>query len=273
MGLISICPARRFLEGAKWEHVQAETDILLASFFEAMAAKSIYLQSGIAPRIASLAEAETGISLSAFYGEAVAQAEVPETNIFPPKVASGECSIRMTQIPQLPKASAGISFGLDEEPNSPRTRWSVVLHRGPLPLLEIGISDEKGFRLPGGWPATLVSGGAAHVVWISGNRYLGAADQVYLWLKREKLFPYSKGDSGEEAITAGQRLRQLCQNAWAQYGGEKTEPYELSSWHWSQKRFVRNFDKVLLSRVGSRELSKTLKPMGTNVDQWLQACE
>jgi hypothetical protein len=272
VGLISICPARRFLEGAGWKHVQAETEILLTTFFDAMGAKCIYLQADISPRIAALVKSETGISISELDVETEPQSRAPKTNIFPVKLASGECSLRMTQIPQLSRVSAGISFGIDEEPKSPRTRWSLVLHRGPLPLLEIGISDERGFNLPGGWPTRLIGSEAAHVLWITGKGYLGASDHLYLWLKREKLFPNSKGDPSEEAVAAGQRLRQLCRNAWLQHGGQKTDPHnKLSSWRWSQKRFVKNFNNVLLSYAKSQELREILEIMGTDLDHWLGA--
>ena len=47
--------------------------------------------------------------------------------------------------------------------------------------------------------------------------------------------------------------------------------YQLSSWRWSQRRFVRKFDKLLLDSLGREELAKALKPMGTDLDHWLKA--
>jgi hypothetical protein len=109
------------------------------------------------------------------------------------------------------------------------------------------------------------------VLWISGEGHVGGADHLYLLLKRQKLFPYSKGESCDGAVEAGQHLRQLCREAWSKQGRE-TGPYKLSSWHWRQKRFIRKFDKMLIREVGSQKVAEVLKTMGTDLDDWLQAC-
>ena len=254
------------------EHVQGGARVLLGAFLEAMRTQAVYVGSGMSRRIRALAEAATGIPVLALGDDAENQTGRPKPNVFPVKVAVEECSARMTQLQELPDASGGISFGMDGEPNSPKRGWSLWLHRGPLPLLEIELSDRNGFKPPPGWQECLLSGGATHVL-TDGSGYRGGADHLYLLLKRQKVFPWSKGDSSEGAVAAGQRLRRLCQEVWSKESGEKAGPYKLSSWRRSQKRFVRNFDKMLIGRIGSQELAGVLKAMGTDLDYWLQACE
>jgi hypothetical protein len=272
MGLVSVCPARRFLDGLNIQHVQAGTRVLLSAFFEAMHARTVYLESGVSPRIKALAEAATGIPVLALGDEVDTQRGRPKANVLPIEAAIEESSARMTQLQELPNVSAGISFGLDQEPNSPKNRWGLVLHRGPLPLLELRISDGSRFEPPDGWAECLIRNGSAHVVWVSGKGYVGGADHLYLFLKNQKLFPYSKGESSGGAIEAGQYLRRSCQEVWSKHSGEKAGPYKLSSWRWSQKLFVRNFDKMLIAQIGSEELAGVLKAMGTDLENWLPAC-
>lgn len=214
-----------------------------------MGTQTVYLKSGISP---------TGTS---------------KTNIFQMEEAVNQCCVRMLEALQPHGVSGGVSFGLDEEADSPKSGWRLWLHRGPLPLLEIELPDRTGFKPPPEWRKSLISSGAAHVICTGGNGYLGSADHLYLLLKRQKLFPYSKGDSGEGAVAAGQHLRLLCGEIWSKQGGEKAGPHKLSSWRWSQKRFVRKFDKMLVTQTGSQELIGILKAMGTDLDQWFQACE
>lgn len=54
---------------------------------------------------------------------------------------------------------------------------------------------------------------------------------------------------------------------------QQTGPHKPSSWRWRQKRFTRRLDKMLLDQVGAEELAKVLRPMGTDLDRWLRACE
>lgn len=271
MGLFSQHPASRFLDDANKSSIEEGTRILLSNFFDVMRAQTVHLQSGISPLIEAHLKATAGISLSEL-SKAEGREPAPlKTDVLPTGEAIGVCCLRMTQAPQLPGLSSGIVFGMGKEPNSPRNAWELGLHRGPLPLLELRISDGLGFKPPKGWAETLINSEAAHVLWVSGKGYVGGADYLYLLLKRQELFPWSKGDSSEGAVATGQHLRRLCKEVWSKQGGEKHGLYTLSSWRWSQKRFVRKFDKLLVDQVGREKLAQVLQAMGTDLDQWLQA--
>lgn len=273
MGLFSQHPAARFLSDTSRDSVEEGTSALLSGFFDVMDVRAVHLQLGVSPLIEAHVKAATGMSLAELLQADGREPDPFSTKVFPRGEAVGQCCRRMLQTPQLPSISAGIAFGLDQEPDSPRTTWGLWLHRGPLPVLELCISDGTGFKPPGGWAESLISTEAAHVVWMSGKGYMGRPDYLYLWLKRRKLFPHSKGYSSSTAIEAGQRLRQLCQGVRSERNGWQSGPYKLSSWRWRQKRFVRDFDKMLVGRIGSDELAEILKAMGISPEGWLQACE
>ena len=120
---------------------------------------------------------------------------------------------------------------------------------------------------------SVVENNCAHVISRKSGPTLGGGDHLYLWLKRYKLFPYSKGDASPEAVTAGQRLRKWCREVWQEQSGNPENPYELSSWQWRRKRFVRRFDAMLTQHVGVENMNSTLKEMGTRLESWLPACE
>jgi hypothetical protein len=101
------------------------------------------------------------------------------------------------------------------------------------------------------------------------KRYWGAGGHIYLLKKRQDLFPFSKGDSGEEAIKAGRRLRDLCHIVWRRQRGNKAGLCKLSSLE--QKRFMQRFDEALLDEVGVEGLAALLEVMGINVDHWLRS--
>lgn len=189
------------------------------------------------------------------------------------EIAVETCATRISKLRPIPKISRGIAFGIDRKPEGPNSSWSVVLHCGPLPLLEIELSDVTGFRPPKPWRNSIVESKCAHVISGKGGSYLGGGDHLFLMLKRCKLFPYSKGDASSEAVIAGQRLRQWCREVWQEQSGNSESLHELSSWQWRRKRFVREFDKMLIQRVGSETFSATLKQMGTRLESWLPARE
>ena len=271
MGQFSQCPASRFLDDASKNSIEEGTRILLSEFFGVMGTQTVHLRSGISPLIESHLKATAGISLSELSNASSRELEPLKADVLPTGKAIRQCCSRMAQAPQLPCISAGIIFGIDKEPNRPRTAWGLKLHRGPLTLLELCISDGRGFKPPSGWAEPLIGREAAHVLWISGKGYVGGGEYLYLLLKRQQLFPYSKGESSEGAVGAGQHLRRLCQEVWSEQGHEKPGPYKLSSSRWSQKRFVRKFDKILVARVGGEKLGQILRAMGTDLDQWLHA--
>ena len=119
----------------------------------------------------------------------------------------------------------------------------------------------------------MIQSKCAHLVSGTNGPIVGGGDHVFLMLKRYKLFPYSKGNASSEAAAAGQHLRRLCRDVWQKQSGDADTHYELSSWGWRRKRFVRKFDKMLLEHAGRENLDSLLKEMGTRLDSWLPACE
>lgn len=267
MGLFSQCPARRFIDGLTDRYVEDGARILLSGFISAIGARTIYLRTGLSPEMRASVERETGSSLAG----SVLAGEPRRIETHPADQGVGVLSVRMTQIPMLPRVSGGVTFGVDEEPISPRTQWHLVFHRGPLLLLEIDISDGTGFKPPRGWVESLTSRGAAHICWESKKGYVGSGDHLYLFFKRLKVFPHSKHSSNEEGIQAGIHLRQLCRDVWSKHGWEQAGVYQLSSGRGSQQRFVRKFDKMLLDRLGPEALTKVLEQMGTTLHEWVKA--
>jgi hypothetical protein len=196
----------------------------------------------------------------------------PRVVIEPLRTAIETCASRMAQLPEIAGISRGISFGIDVQPTGPKTNWNVILHRGPLPLLEIELSDITGFHPPQRWVESMVESKVAHII-SRKHSHLGSGDHLFLMLKRFKLFPYSKGNSSSDAVAAGQRIRRLCREVGQKLSGDPETLYALSSWEWKRKRFVRMFDKALLEHAGSENLDALLKEMGTRLDSWLPACE
>lgn len=284
MGLFSIAPAQRFLDSASSEHVYAGTKLLVSGFLRAMEAENIYFKYGMHPLMRELAAKSAihvadrqtlgaGGNLLSSIGDDEETGGGDERIVVEPVATAVEtCATRMSKLRPIPKASRGISFGIDGKPEGPNSRWSVVLHAGPLPLLAIELSDITGFRPSRLWLKFLVESKCAHVICSKGGSYSGGGDHLFLMLKRHKLFPYSKGDAGSEAVTAGQSLRKWCREAWQEQSGNAESLYELSSWEWRRKRFVRKFDGMLTRRMGSESLSATLKEMGTRLESWLPAC-
>lgn len=285
MGLFSIAPVQRFLDSASSEHVYAGTKLLVSGFLGAMQAENIHLKYGTHPLMRDLAAKGAlgsfdsqrigagGDLLSSIGDDGEMGGGDERVVVEPVAIAVETCATRMSKLRPIPKVSRGISFGIDREPDGPNSRWSVVLHRGPLPFLAIELSDITGFQQPRQWLNSVIEGNCAHVICRKGGSYSGGGDHLFLMLKRYKLFPYSKGDASSEAVTAGQRLRKWCREIWQEQSGIVESLHELSSWQWRRKRFVRSFDGMLTQRVGSETLNATLKQMGTRLESWLPACE
>jgi hypothetical protein len=237
MGIVFQSPARRFIDGLSASEVEAGARDLLAGFLSAAEAHTVDLESGA----------------------------------FGPEDAVNRLCHLLVRAPQLPGVSSGVSFAIDKG-KDPKSNWSLLLHRGPLPLLELRTIKGRGFDPPRQWEQVLVASGAVHVAWTNGKEYLGAADSIYLLKRRRKLFPQSKGRSTDDAIKSGLRLRQLCRDVWSEKP-EATKPYRLSSWKRTQKRFMKSFDDLLVRKVGAEELSQVLAAMGTNLPEWLAASD
>ncbi len=115
-------------------------------------------------------------------------------------------------------------------------------------------------------------GDAAHI-WLSlsGRGYLGHGHHIYILLKRQALFPWSEGDSGDAAIAAGKRLQEICREIWSKRETGRDSSQKVSAWHWRQRQFVREFDSRLMKYAVREELEHILQTMGTDINQWLQA--
>ena len=285
MGLFSIAAVQRFLDSASSEHVYTGTRLLVLGFLRAMQAQNIYFKYGMHPIMrelmmkGALGQADLqhfggGGKLLSSMGDDEEQGGGDERVVIEPVEAAVEtCAIRMSKLHAIPGISRGISFGIDRGPEGPNSRWRVVLHRGPLPLLGIELSDITGFRPPKPWLDSVVESKCAHVIGRKEGSYLGRGDHLFLLLKRHKLFPYSSGNASNEAVTAGQRLRRWCREVWREQSGKAESLHELSSWLWRRKRFVRRFDRVLTQHVGSENLNATLTEMDTRLESWLPVCE
>ena len=264
MGLVSGSPVRTFLETNEAVCVESQAEILLSAFFEAMHTTAVHMSLGPGLAVKAFLEfkTENPPPMSVEYLEALAKPVKHE--VLPASIAARQGAIRMAELARPPGITTGISFGLDQDPLSPKKRWLLMFHRGALPLLELSISDQVGFKPPPDWTNSLIKSGAAHI--ISANRaYIGSADHLYLFLKRNRIFPYSKGDSSAEAVLAGQSLQQFCREI---ASGQAVTTQRLSFWRWKQKRFLRRFDRALLTHVGTDKLSTILKAMGTSPDEW-----
>ena len=266
MALFSLSPAYRFIDGP--DSVESNARTLLAGFLEAMGAQTVHLESS--PSRGMKATLERLLPPDALNG-LTGWDERGGTKVLPAKDSVDVCSALMKDFPQIPNVSGGVSFGINGDATSPGDRWHIMLHRGPLPLLEITISDSARFAPSAGWEAILVNSKSAHVICTSRSQYLGMPANIYLLQKRQRLFPHSRGKSTDDAAESGLRLRHLCYEAWAQQKAKHTDLGEVPLRGWKQRRFVRRFDDLLLSAVGVDTLSEILTGMGTDLDKWYQA--
>ncbi len=281
MGLFSITPAQRFLDGASSDDVYAATQVLVSGFLHSMQVQTVYFKYGMHPLMRELAKkggmgaavaqrfGAGGKLLSSIGGDPESRDGGARIEAEAPDSAVATCAARMARLPVTPGVSQGISFGIDQRPDGPSTNWGLVIHRGPLPILAIELSDATGFKPPKTWLETIIKSKCADVV----QSRLGDGDHLFLMLKRTKLFPYSKGDTNASAVAAGQRLRKYCREAWQEQCEKNDSFHELSSWQWRRRRFVRKFDRMLAEHAGSENLETILKEMGTRIESWLPACE
>ncbi|HKT47167.1 MAG TPA: hypothetical protein VJP87_06540 [Candidatus Acidoferrales bacterium] len=277
MGLVAISPAKRFLDSTNPEDIYASTKLLLSGFLHVMQGKTVYFKYGMHHIMRDLAMRNLHRAGTERFGSGGTllvsdddeESTSGESRIVAESVdaAVETCATRLAKLPEIPRVSRGISFGIDSEPSGPDRSWSVVLHRGPLPLLQIERSSMSGFHPPSGWQDALINSHCAHVV----QSTLGSGHNVLMLLKRTTLFPYSKGNSSPQSVAAGQQLRRLCREAWQQQSGSSETLYKASFWARRRRRFVREFDRMLLDRVGSEALSTILKQMDTRLESWLAA--
>lgn len=277
MGLISISPAKRFLDSTDAEDIYAVSKLLVSGFLQVMQARTIYFIYGMHPMTRRMLEGGLRHGGTEHFGsggllwsaDGDDESTSGERRIIAESVdaAVETCARRLAKMPEIPRVSRGISFGIDSEPSSPSKSWLLFFHRGPLPVLQIQLSNMAGFHPPDGWQDALIRTRCAHVI----RSTMGTGDNVLVSLKRNALFPYSKGNSSAQAVAAGQQLRQLCREAWVKLTGNADSIYELSSWRWRRRRFVRKFDRVLVDHAGSQHLDAILKEMDTRLESWLAA--
>jgi hypothetical protein len=276
MGLVSISPAKRFLDTTNPEDIHAAAKLLLSGFLQVMRAKTIYFRYGMHPMMRMIARSSHHARTQRFgSGSLLLSADDDdESTKGEPRVVAESvpgavetCATRLAKLREMSLVSRGISFGIDVEPSGPHTSWMLVLHRGPLPLLEIKLSSMRGFNPPKGWRDALLNTRCAHLVGFA----MGSGDNVFVLLKRNALFRYSKGNSGSQAVSAGQQIRKLCREAWQKQTGSADTLYELSSLTWRRRRFVSKFDRILLDLAGSENLDAILKRMDTRLESWLVA--
>ena len=288
MGLFPQCAIHKFLNDPTAEGVEHEVRMLLGAFFAATRAKTAQRFSGtfstseavakfprwlIRPEEIPEDERMVGIDKDLYAGAADDPRYSKATREYFSHLAQGHPSLAVS----AGTVPAGMSFGIGNESN-PRSWWNLTVYSGPLPLLELLTYHGYDFKPPGGWEDSLFANReAVHVLLMDtrtrmgAKRYWGAGHYMYLMSKRQNLFPFSQGDSGEEAIKAGRRLRDLWQIVWKRQRGNKTGLCKLSSS--DQKRFVVRFDKALLDEVGAEKLAGLLEVIGTDLDHWLQGAK
>jgi hypothetical protein len=164
----------------------------------------------------------------------------------------------------------GINFGIEQRLNS--SGCTLYCRSGPLPVVELGVLYFADRQSPREWAETLVATKAVDVVytrtpWLRRERRYGAGDSRYLLWKRARLFREPKASIG--AVQAGCVLRELCKGVWndPKRGLAKLEATRW--WPWSQRRFIKAFDKALVEQVGEEKLTEIFGAMGTTVEQWL----
>ncbi|MGA2603559.1 MAG: hypothetical protein ABSG14_04965 [Verrucomicrobiia bacterium] len=286
MGLLPQCTIHKFLDDPTGAGLEGEIRMFLGAFFEATRARTAQRFAGayliseatarfprwlIRPEEIPEDERMVGIDRDLYARAANDERYSKATREYFAHLAQGHSSLAIG----AGTVSGGMSFGLDKESNR-RSWWDLNLYRGPLPILELLSYHGYDFKPLGGWERSLFANGeAVHVLWMDARagagvkRYWGAGGNIYLLKKRQDLLPVSKGDSGEEAIKAGRRLRDLCRIVWRRQRGNKAGLYKLSSL--DQKRFMQRFDKALLDEVGAEKLAVLLEMMGTSLDHWLRS--
>jgi hypothetical protein len=238
LGLFPLCRIVRFVDGISPSTIETSSRLLLECFFESLTVRTVCL----APhsRSVTLKTAE----------------------------AIGACSRRMAELIPIPNGSRGISFDIKGDSNT-KSDWSLIIHRGPLPILDLTTSIDGGFHPDPGWGASLIEKEIADV-YCDGKGHFGVQHSIYLLLKQQRLFPYSTGKSAPEAVAAGLELRRMCLKISTQESHQKQELYMLYGGSWKKRRFLQQFDSALVDAAGSANLEEVLKTMGTDIDLWLQ---
>jgi hypothetical protein len=238
LGLFPLCRIVKFVDGLSASVLEAASRPLLEGFLGSLTVRNVRL-----PPRANSVTLDTA--------EAI-----------------GQCSRRMSEMKPVPNASRGISLGLEGDAHT-KSDWDLLLHRGPLPVLELTTLTDSGFLPAAGWGASLVEFRTADV-FCDEKGYLGGQHSIYLLLKQQRLFPYSTGKTTPEAIAAGLELRRACLKISNQKSPYKLELYRLSGGSSKKRHFLRQFDSALLDADGSNSLAKVLKAMGTDIQDWLQ---
>lgn len=266
MAIFSHAPVSRYVDGISALLIKADARIIVSGFLQMIGARTVHFASGPSAILVDLVEKETG---RPFFRDASPEArENMQREVLSAEAAATVCAAKLWEFPQLPNISGGVSFGINEPPRGPKNTWRLVLHRGPLPLLSVEISDVSGFKPTEGWEQVLIDGQSAHVV-SSTKLQFGTQDHIYLLRKRSELFPFSKGPSSQQAVDAGRQLREICKRVATDSGLTGIQRVPMSGA--SVTGFLQGFDSLLRRAVGDDDLAHMLRLMGTTLDRWLNA--
>jgi hypothetical protein len=140
----------------------------------------------------------------------------------------------------------------------------------PIPLLEFVIHHGQG--VPPSEPScqTMIKSGGAHVLWIDRRGCYGNPENLHIHQKQRRIFPrMTQGIPRQSALGAGVEIRRLCREAWAKGAGKKLDAFWLSGL-WKSRAFERDFDRILIERIGRPRLEEILRDLGsTTLDCWL----
>jgi hypothetical protein len=262
MALFPKCLIRQFVDGLASEQLEVEAKRYLTNVFDGLEVRSVERLS----KTYSVEDAINSISIE------LAQQK-------PPSAGSGALFSQaldgnQTLMLHGGAISTGVTFGIDTDVN-PRSRWDVLLHRNPLPLLEMRTYHGYHFKQRPGWRKRIIAAGAA--VWTDGMfgitvpHFCGPGDLIYLLNKWRTIFVRFNGTPSEDAVHAGFQLRQFCRSAWERKANKFDNIYCLPFWKGKRVAFMHSFDSSLLDEMGADKLTLFLRAMGTDWDEWSQA--
>lgn len=172
----------------------------------------------------------------------------------------------LSRLKQTPGVARGVLFDINRGTGALH-QWSLSLHLGPLPMLDLSTLRDRDVRA---FLDAEAPPGIAHVLWAQGAGYWGDAHNIYLFLKKQALFPYSRGETSEKALDAGRNLRRLCREVWERVNHTPAILHRLLPSQREQKTFIAKFDKALMDAVAPERLAEILGAMGADLPKWLK---
>ncbi len=238
MGLFTQCRLARYLDSLEPAHIASQVQLLTSVLFDSLNARTIHIVGAVLPA----------------------------------EEASARFADRLSRIAVKHRPIHGVTFGVNKEENI-LSRWDFFLEGGPLPELNVCTYHGTHFRPPDKWPETIVGARAANALWFEGKGYWGTKQSdLYLFLKRAALRrSIFLGIPDAPAAAAGNELREICSSIRTDVAREEKGAFRLSRWSWRKKKFVRDFDRALLEKVGTARMTAILTTLGINNEQWLSA--